>query len=200
MALRWIEGFEGLGTNGTTTSALLAEFRRKYPHALLNASNSASLQTGWGGIGLCAQCYQTDGDANDQFWLVLDDQDTWIIGFAFKMPTYIYQYSQAIIKLYDKAGSVQGSLKFNAANQLQYWVGDITTLVFTSSTIFMPDQWYFIEMKVLIHASSGSFDLNVNGQSGGTSYSGDTQQTSYNTVNRFRFSLCFNGLAGQTGS
>ncbi len=200
MALRWLEGFEGLGTTGTTTAALLAELRRKYPYALLNATNSASLQTGWGSIGLCAQCYQVDGDANDQFWLVLDNQDTWIFGFAIRTPAYFYQYAQPIIILYDSAGSAQGSLKFNSVGQLEYWMGNVFTKVFTSSVTFLPDQWYYVELKVNINNVTGSVALNVNGQSGGSTYSGDTQITAIASANRFRFSLCFNGLAGQTGS
>ncbi len=168
MALRWIEGFEGFGA--LTGASLITEVDKKYDASSMSAS---VLQTGRGGgsalnIGSTQASYLAK---------LFDSQQTWIIGFAFHTPPSFSGTGRTMIQLLD--GGVSGTLQMDLRlidDKLA--ITRNGTLLDTTASIFSTSTWYYIEFKVKIHDTTGTYEVRVNGNAVGTPGSGaDTDNT-----------------------
>lgn len=90
----------------------------------------------------------------------LDDQGTWIIGFAYKSKSMDIS-SSAIALFRDSAGATQCSLYVNAGGALEIRRSN-TTILATSSMVLASEVWYYIEVKINIHDTTGSAVVRVN--------------------------------------
>ncbi len=162
MALRWFDGFETYGDVSAYGEALVSELRRKYDTVVIytgGGTNCAKIDSGWG-FGKCLWSYRTD----DYDYLVksFDDQDTWIIGFALKTPA-IFD-TRKLFQLDKSLAAMQGQITCSLGYGGQVIVSLAgSTVIGQSSTTLKPSTWYYIEVKVKIHATTGTVDIQING-------------------------------------
>jgi len=151
MALRWLEGFETFGPSGRTGSELIADLQDKY-HSDSTLSTSGELVAGRNG-GLAYKF----GNYQDELLLELDDQATWIIGFAYKHQNG----SGKLLGLFEGSTMYpQCELNVNADDEIEIKSNSI--VLGTSSTQMQTGQWYYLEWKVAIGDSADS-ELRING-------------------------------------
>ncbi|MDX9689775.1 MAG: hypothetical protein RBT70_04815 [Alphaproteobacteria bacterium] len=162
MALRFIDGFD----HYTTTAA--------YAYKYTAYTASAAPGVGRRGGSNAARFANYGGD---YLLKTLDDQATWIVGFAYKRD-YASNDEKPILQLRDNTGAVQVALCMHGIDGLlRLWRGDQTTLLATSSIALPTGSWNFIELKTTIHDTTGSMELRVNGVTVAT-YTGDTKYSS----------------------
>lgn len=122
-------------------------------------------------------------------YLTLDNQQTWIVGFAMK---YSATISGNILRFYD-GSSTQVTLFTNAtSNTLSFARGtNNATILATSVNALQLNTWYYIECKVTIgDAGVGNYEVRVNGTSEGwfPSTAADTKETANASANVIKFS------------
>lgn len=112
---------------------------------------------------------------------VLDSQSTWIVGFSFRMAAL--PSGDTSFLLFQDAGSAQLEVVARADGTLR--ASRSGTVLGTSSSSLAAATTYYIETKVVIHNSTGTFEIRVNGSSTGwIALSGqDTQNTANATAN-----------------
>lgn len=159
MALRWIEGFEG-----TRISAL---YQRKYPD--FTSTVVAAAPTGWQDRGNAIQCNGSGGGFDVTTpQLVASVENTWILGWAWMFSDASglsgSQTTFPSVELHDGTGQ-QIQVEMLAYNESKgggtYWKIQIrrgTTVLGTSTAIFNSDIWYYIEVKITVHPTTGSFE------------------------------------------
>jgi len=162
MALRFIDGFDHYTT--------VASYAYKY------ASYSASVAPTVGRRSN-SNAARLANYGNEYLQKTLDDQTTWIVGFAYKRD-YASNDEKPILQLRDNTGSVQVALCLHAVDGLlRLWRGDQSTLLATSTSAIPLNTWCYIELKTFINDTTGTLELRVNGTTVAT-YTGDTKQSS----------------------
>lgn len=155
MSLRYLDSFDHYDTAaltakwnvvttaaGTSQTAIVASGGR-------NGSQCMRLPTGGAGLA----------------WKVLDFQQTWCIGFAFKtsvLPSSAY----AVFFEWTSGQQVQCSLGMNSSHQLEVRRGGATAITGgTSTNTVTTGTWYYVEFGVTISASipASTCYVNVNG-------------------------------------
>ena len=109
--------------------------------------------------------------------LTLTAQGTWIMGFAYR----VAGIAATDIATTRDAGTVQGHLRLNADGTLSLLRG--ATVVATSSRVITAGVFQHIEFKHIIHSSTGTLEVRVNGVVWAT-FTGNTQQTANATANQ----------------
>ncbi len=119
---------------------------------------------------------------NDNIAIVLDDQQTWIVGFAM----YLYgTESGDIVRFYDNGNNIQIQISLTSAGVIQ--ISRNGTLLATSAGALAINVWNYIEIKITIADSGGLAEVRVN-ESVFVTFTGDTKfSTSLNTANRIQF-------------
>jgi hypothetical protein len=180
--LRLLESFESYGTLGGSGSTLQNDINR----ALYVDTSLVELVDGRGSglaleIGAAGSLYLNRYDSTQS--------DTWIMGFAMNVtdggPDITGQFwtelGSAIILTSRYGGGIGLSL------------AGVSKDIALPVTI-MPQRWYYFEIKFYAHATAGTIEIHVNGQS---VYSGsglDTQNSTYESGNRIRLT----SLSGAT--
>lgn len=97
----------------------------------------------------------------------LDNQQTWIIGFNFKCTNY--PSSTCRFLEFNDGSTIQASLMVNLSGQLLAVRGGLSpgNTLATSVNTLARDTNYYIEVKVKIANSGGTFEVKVNGISDG---------------------------------
>jgi len=113
--------------------------------------------------------------SSDYISLTLDDQSTWIVGFAFYMFSSTSNNCK-ILQLLDSSGTVQLTINI-ASGIIKLYRGDLSTLLATATPVIPASVWNYIETKMTIADSNGLFELRVNEQVV-ISYTGDTKYSS----------------------
>lgn len=159
-----IEGFDG---GGTTKDSMILYVTKRYPTATAsgNLSNGAgrydggrSWGIGWGGrVPFC-----------------VNNKQTVIIGFAIKIAAW--GDDKFILTLLDD-NTLQIGLKTITGGELRL-VRGATTLGTTSGLNCAINTWYYIELEVKIHDSTGSYELRVDTATVLNASSVNTQETS----------------------
>ena len=153
MSVRYIDGFEDYATADI--------FAGNWNYRLGSAA-AITIAASGRNAGSCLSCDHVVGDPA-ALCKVLDDQATWVIGFAlnFDAGTII---RGAIITLQD-AGIHQVSLYHNTDNTLSVTRGGSAVTGGTSVSALSLNTWYYIEFKVTIADSigAGTCKVNVNG-------------------------------------
>lgn len=160
MALRWLEGFEGL-----TLGVLLA---RKYEAGSVAGNLVATL--GWQdkGTALQSQGTSTGFDVTTPE-LVAVDEDSWIIGWAWRLDdTSGLSNSQTTFPgvILQNAAGDQLQFEMVADNHDKpggiYWRLQVrrgSTVLGTSDASFNYGVWYYIEVKATIDPINGSYEM-----------------------------------------
>jgi len=146
MALLWIDGFDTYGTSGDPSAHLL----RKYLSVTGGAPATVAGRLG----GYAIRC-------SSNFWFEtppLTTNATMIVGFAFKTDL---QMSGTILYLYDE-DQPGINLRMRSDGELQVYRYS-TLLGTTSGKAVSLGTWYYIELKVVCNATTGSYELRING-------------------------------------
>lgn len=161
MALRFIDGFD----HYTTSASALLKW------TVVNSSSSFNI-TGRRSGSLAASFPYSNGSYISK---TLNDQSTWILGGAFYFTTIGGNYP--FIKFIDSASAVQCTVQVTSAQQISIYRGDGATLLGTSSTTIPLNAWVYLEIKLFINDTTGTFEVLLGGTSI-LSYSGDTKNSS----------------------
>ena len=173
MALLWIEGFEGSGTTDNTMDAYIA---RKYDDVVGTKFDTATGRYG----GKAVEIY-----ANSRFYKYIDNTQTIIIGFAFKCKNY--NDNEDLLLLQDDS-TVQIRISTRNSGDLRVERGT-TTLDTTVALGLAVNIWYYIELKIKIDSTTGSYELRVNDINVLDDVGINTQETANAYLNR----VCFFG-------
>ncbi len=152
MALQWLDGFESYGvTNGNTAIGAL----NKYTNSLGTLTVRAGRLTGHSLSGNSSVVMTTPA---------FTANDTWIVGFAYY---YIKttNIEEPVFQLID-GSTVQSSVNLQPNGELQARKSSGgTSLGFTTGARIRAGVWNYIEIKIKVHASTGTVDIKVNGVS-----------------------------------
>lgn len=182
MALRFCDGFKHY-----TFAQILRKWTDTGGTVSLSATNArfdVSLNIAGGGNGFVKK--------------LLDNQATWIVGFAFRRSSSIAAAAGCILSLWDGT-TCQLSLNINAAGQLIVNRGTQQgTALGTSVSALAQDTWNYIEFKATIDNAAGVATVRVNGTATGwLSLTGqNTRMSSNNRADTFRFGYDANGAIG----
>jgi hypothetical protein len=98
-------------------------------------------------------------------WQV-SELDEFYLQFAFKPEYNVYvSYNDCNIFKWCAGATILGLLSFNPLDQtLSAYKGNRTLLLGTSVTQLLYNQWYYIEMHVLLNATSGEYEMKIDGE------------------------------------
>ena len=119
------------------------------------------------------------GTSNGGLYKTLDAQGTWILGAAFFFTAV--SASSGILGVYD-AGVLQVDVRLNASHLLQ--VTRNGTVLGTGTTPVTAGVWHFIELKVVIHNSTGTAEVRLDGGTEISLTGQDTQNTANATADQ----------------
>ncbi len=143
--LLWIEGFEGGGTTNTTIREYIT---RKYSSYNTSYINTATGRYG----GKAIEIY-----GNGYFRHDIDNTQIIVVGFVFKCEDY--NDNEDLLLLQD-SGTVQIRISTRATGDLRIERGT-TTLDTTAALGLIINRWYYIELKIKIENTTGSYELRV---------------------------------------
>jgi hypothetical protein len=164
--LRFIEGFEHCGL-GATQAQLVERLQTKWT-ALTKSSSDFTTELGYGDWGICLK---SNADPETGLTKILDAQDTWIVGLAYKTPAAAGDASGPILNIRYKN---QAGYNVDQANlywyhtdkKIRVYVNN-GTLVHTTAALSSAT-WYYLELKVVFHTATGSWELVINDVSSGS--------------------------------
>ena len=143
MALRFIDGFDHYVT---------ADIAKKWTAAVGGAAISAATgRRGTAGARI--------GGAGLYFRKDLDVQDTWIVGFAHRFANFP-NVASSILEFRDVALALQCDLRVTPLGELQ--VTRNGTVLGTSTSRLTATAFQYIEMRLVIHATTGAAEVRVN--------------------------------------
>jgi len=120
------------------------------------------------------------------FYLTLDAQATWIVGFAYR-PVVSGDYD--VVGFYD-AGTVQLTLYYNTDRTLSVKRG--STVLGTSVVALTLNAYQYVEFKATIHNSTGAYEVRLNSVNILSGSGADTQNTGNATANQLMANSPFN--------
>jgi len=151
MALLWIEGFEGFGSTLDSAPSPSGIVGRKY--GSVASESTMKIQTGrTGGKSLelaTSNCYFQKS--------ITMANDTIIIGFAFLADALLT--SGYLVNCYDGIGM---GMRLYVDTAGTFGIIRNTTRLETTTNSITASVWYYIEYKIKVHASAGSYELRVN--------------------------------------
>lgn len=163
MALRWIEGFEGVGTsNGAAASNLTSKYKT------VTASGNFLIRDGR--IG--GKSVEGNSASCDLLTPDLADMQTIIIGLALQTVTTFTNHR--IIEIVHPDGSVGINVRLKTTGEFDIYF-NTTLLTSTVGATIPTGSWGYLELKVSIDNSSGSYDFKVNQVSFASASGIDTQ-------------------------
>ena len=172
--LLWIEGFEGGGTND---AAMVTYITIKYD--IVVETGALDTATGLYG-GKAIEIY-----ANNRFYKYIDNIQTIIVGFAFKCKNY--NDDEDLLLIQDGA-TTQIRISTRNTGDLRVERGT-TTLDTTVALGLAVNIWYYIELKIKIDDSIGTYELRVNS----VNVLSDTGVNTQETANAYLNRICFYG-------
>jgi hypothetical protein len=181
MALLWLEGFDWIdsGQTSTTLNNILA---KRYPSRNVLTGTDAITATGGHGNGMALYFgdYQQYIQTPD-----LTYGDVWIIGVRIDCEYLIPRDGQNILRLRDESGNTQGEIRVYGDGTLQYIGGSNGTL--TQFWKYGRGIQMYLELKVTLHDTTGSYEIRVNGETLVSQTSFDTKNQSTTGATSFRF-------------
>ena len=154
MALLWIDGFEGYGTSGN-------------PSALTARYAAAAAQTNWTIYSGRLSGYSLGSNSGDLTATTpaLTTDSTLIAGCAlYCLNNTVASGTSFSIQFYDGATSgININLRsFTPNSTLTIKLGATTITTYTNFLLLL-NVWYYIELKVFCHPTSGTVEVRVNG-------------------------------------
>lgn len=104
--------------------------------------------------------------------------DTFIVGFAFLMPTVA---GITMLTLAD-AGAEQCSVRVSAGGNLTFNRG--ANVLATSTNVLSASTWYYLECKAKVHNSAGTYEVRINGTATNWIPAATGQNTRNGTLNQ----------------
>ena len=180
MALRWVEGFEN--DFGDT------DFDRKYDSYVVPASSWSSGDGRKDPNGQSAGSSAADAALLTPTLVAVAD-DTWIVGFGFKMPSSasVTEHAAGVTFVLNGSGD-QIEFRINSVDSrsAQFRVYRGATLLGSTSGFFH-GQWYYFEIRVVIDDASGSYEVRKDGTSIGSGSTLDTKNQTGTGADQVRF-------------
>lgn len=107
----------------------------------------------------------------------------WAVAFGI----YITAHSGAstFFQVKDGASTVHLYLKMNASRRIELYRGD-NTLLATSTTVLALTTWYSVQLRFIIHDSTGAYNLIINSASEATATGQDTRNGGNATIDRLQ--------------
>src|SRR5215831_14854755 len=164
MALRFMESYDNYVNSDVALSSGTSKWNTFVntsgtivPGRFINSWRSAPGQ----------QCYMIK---------TLDNQPTWVVGFAFKMNNEFYN-GQPILGIYD-VSTIQVYLSVNGSGNLILSRASTVLSGGTSTNALTLGTWYYIELYITISSSipANGCNLNVNGTNWITVATGQSTQ------------------------
>lgn len=118
---------------------------------------------------------------------------TWISGFAYKMPSSLPGSDQTFFELRDGA-TTQVDLRLTSTGAIKATRNG--TSLGTSAFTMSPSTWYYLEVKIVVDNSVGSVEVRVGQSTKLNLTSQDTQETANATADRIRYLLNNVGIIG----
>lgn len=118
--------------------------------------------------------------------LTIDQQLTWIVGFAFKFDANPTSAGVRLVSFYDQ-GTIQCYLLFNIATLTLSAVRGDGTVLGTSTVALTINAYAYLEVKVKIHASTGTFEVRKDETVILTVTGANTQTSGANQANQIVF-------------
>ena len=166
MALRWIDSFDNIRLASGATTALLSKYDPAESAAtifLSDAPGGLTARTGADAIGLAT------GEKLITKTLPVSGT-TAILGVAIYVPAGSLTTAQVVPIVGVHEGStfhfgvgIDYSGGFGTAFKLTALRG--TTVLATTTATFPANSWLYVELKVLVHASAGTYEVHVDGTS-----------------------------------
>lgn len=181
MALRFLDGFDHYATTDIT---------RKW--TIRTGTASAIHSPGRNG-----SCLRFTSGSSNALTRTLDNQSSWVMGFAFQIqspPTF----GSYVMAAWQDAGSVQVDLRLNTDLTLSVTRNGSSLTGGSSSSALAMDTWYYLEWKVTISNSiaANSCKVRVNAVDWINVAAGqDTQATSNPSANQLRIGQSTSGGA-----
>ena len=147
MAIIFMDSFDGYGSSQVWS---------KYP-----AGGTGVPVIGTGGRRN-TQCLTMNNNDNVTMGEFLSPQSTVIIGMAIRRNGVFFLPNPSIIRFYNNALAMHCELCFDDSYRLYLRRSDGTVLV-TGTTIIAISAWYYLELKVKMHGSTGTANLRLNG-------------------------------------
>jgi hypothetical protein len=179
MALLWIDGFDAYGTTVGFKPQPDGIMARKY--AVMNGEARLDVEEGrTGGYAI-----ELDYDATNNFGPSdLTTHDTMIVGFALRLKGHRIGDNK-FFQMYD--GTTQGmALRMTELGEIAVYRGN-TYLATTSGFAIGLSTWTHIEFKVTCHATAGSYQLRINGQTALSDSGINTKNGTNDYHSTFRF-------------
>jgi hypothetical protein len=85
-----------------------------------------------------------------------------------------------------ESGTTHISLQYDSSNHLKVVMG-ASTVLGTGSTVLQVSTWYYVELKVTINDSTGSFELRINGQTETSGSGVDTRNGGTGVIDNIYF-------------
>ncbi len=171
MALQFLDGFDGIDVFGASGTTFEDSVNLKYGDAGLIQSTNPDLGTGRLGTGLALYWYVSASG-----WLLTDitgSPTELVIGFAYRVPED--NLGHAVISLRNSSSQEIVSLRIDYFNRLYVW-NSVTRLAEYDEPLHS-ETWYYIEWKIVCHASNGSTEIRVNGETVSSDTGVDTQSS-----------------------
>lgn len=137
-----------------------------------------------------ANAFQTVTNSGMRAWLASAIGPTVGAGMGFQTNS-AGSGPNVVVALQDGT-TVQVDLRWDLSTRKFYFTRNGTTIA-SGTTAFAANQWYHVEIKVLLHASAGTVALRINGIAEITATGLNTMATANNTINRVAFSMTGGG-------
>ena len=182
MALLWIEGFEDYGTS--TSTDIVPLLQRRYPTVDMSGGSPTTVNLSTGRFGGFT-CKRIPAIYGYLYTPALTTNDTLVVG----MGVYTgYSGSNSVIALYD--GTTQGvNISLNTQSLGVHVYRGGTSLGSGYGVEIRQNNWYWVEIKVKCHNTSGTVEVRVNGATVVSLSGVDTQEGThaYHDVVRLGF-------------
>lgn len=146
MALRFCDSFDHYAT---------ADIPGKY------SDQSGAIITA--GVGRTGSALNLSASGFNGVVQIFDNQGTWIVGFAFKTSAI---FAGGVLNLVEWAAfPATGIVALRITTTGKWEVARDGTILGTGTTTIPINTWMYVEWKVVIHPSAGSYDIRIDGSS-----------------------------------
>ena len=144
MALLFMEGFDYVGSSA-------AYINKKWDGGNCNSVATSGARTGAGAGKL---------SYNDFLGKSLPAGDVFVIGFAIRFPLSMGSYNDLVYWRENGAAVNHVTVSVDGSGYIVV-KRDTTVLATSTSSLFMIGSWYYLEIKVVIHDTTGSVEVRV---------------------------------------
>jgi len=194
MALRWMEGFETLGTTvgATVYEALSRKYGNFHGLTLYPNCNQVKLAAGRRGGYSLQGAYAYPTTSQRYFYAVaaadVPTNDTWIVGMAIKFASSFPDNKEIlVIGSADSTTNYNFSIKVTSSGRVSANGGGNTLLTTTASPVLAADTWHYLEVKVVCHDTAGAYEIRIDNQTVLSGTDVDTRATDDSRYVMFQF-------------